>query len=254
MSQRFLREVMNIIIGKQGEEITEILDDKKYMNEFLIAKKLGVTINQMRNLLYKLSDHGLVSAIRKKDKRKGWYTYFWKIEVLKSLEFLREILSKKIDQLEHQIKSREAKRFYLCERCNVEYAEENALLHNFTCDECGSIFVLKDNTKMIKEFKRELENLKKQKKLINEEIEKEKEKIEKKKQKELKKEKKEKQKGKKKKILKEKKKIFRKKIKISKKKKSMKKKKPLKKAKAKKLLGKKKKQKRKLKRKSKKKK
>jgi len=185
MLEKFLKEVMTIVVGKQAEEIVDLLDTKKHINEFLIAKKLNITINQTRNILYRISDYGLVSSIRKKDKKKGWYTYFWKIEILKSLGFLRNILIKKIDQLNHQIKSRETKEFYVCERCNIEFNAENALLYNFTCNECGNIFVMKDNTKVVREFKKNLDKLKKELKFVEEEIKKEKDKLEKKKLKEI---------------------------------------------------------------------
>jgi transcription factor E len=165
-----------------------LLDGEKYVNEFIIAKKLNLTINQTRNILYKISDEGLVSFIRKKDKRKGWYTYFWKIEVLKSLEFLRDNLLKKIDQVVHQIKSRETKEFYACETCNIEFNEENALIHNFTCNECGDIVSRKDNNPVIKEYTKELDKLKKELEAVEEEIKIEKEKVDKKKNKEMKKE------------------------------------------------------------------
>jgi transcription factor E len=187
MLKNFLKEVISIAVGKPAEEIVDLLDTDKYVNEFIIAKKLGLTINQARNILYKISDHGLVSSIRKKDKKKGWYTYFWKIEVLKSLEFLREIVLKNINQLKNQIKSRETKRFYVCERCNIEYNEENAMLHDFTCNECGEVFSAKDNEKILKEFKRNEEKYENKLKLINNEINIEKEKLEKIKMKEIRK-------------------------------------------------------------------
>ncbi len=141
--KNFLEESISSVIGKQGEEITPFLDTEKYVNEFLIAKKLDITINQTRNLLYKLSEYGLVSSTRKKDKRKGWYTYFWRLEALKTLEFFREILRKRINQIVNQIESREVKTFYVCARCNIEFNEENALLNDFTCNECGNVFALK---------------------------------------------------------------------------------------------------------------
>ena len=189
MLKNLLKEVISLVAGKQAEDIINILDTQKYINEFVIAKKLNLTINQARNILYKISDHGLVSSIRKKDKRKGWYTYFWKIEILKSLEFLRENLLKKIENTEHQMKSRETKRFYVCPRCHIELSEENALINNFTCNECGSILVLKDNTKLIKDLRKNKERLEKDLGIAKEEILKEKEKEEKKRIKEIKKEK-----------------------------------------------------------------
>jgi transcription factor E len=187
MLKNFLKEVISIVVGKPSEEIVDLLEDNKYVNEFIIAKKLGLTINQARNILYKISDNGLVSSIRKKDKKKGWYTYFWKIEVLKSLEFLRELVLKNINQLKSQIKSRETKRFYTCERCSVEYNEENAMLHDFTCNECGEVFSVKDNEKVLKDFKRNEEKFESKLKLIDIEINIEKEKLEKIKMKETKK-------------------------------------------------------------------
>ncbi|MBU0894131.1 MAG: hypothetical protein KKF48_01365 [Nanoarchaeota archaeon] len=192
MLKEFLRESISIIVGKQSDELTDLLNNKKHVNEFILAKKLDITINQTRNLLYKIADYGLVSSIRKKDKKKGWYTYFWKIENIKVLEFLRDILMKRIDQLNNQIKSRETKIFYICERCNIEFNEENALAYDFTCNECGSVFVVKDNSKILKELRRNLSKFKNQLKLVELEVEVEQSQIEKKRVKEVRKKEKEK--------------------------------------------------------------
>jgi len=199
MQKEFLDEIITLIVGKSGKELVDLLSGNKNVNEFLIAKKLDLTINQTRNLLYKLSDYGLVSSTRKKDKKKGWYTYFWTIENLKAMEFLKAEIIKKTDQLSHQIKSRETKLFYICNRCNIEFNEENALLNDFTCSECGEIFTVKDNSKLLRELKKNYEKLKSQLELLDKEIEKEKETEFKKKDKEKKKEEK--------KVAKEKKKI-----------------------------------------------
>ncbi|HTZ42054.1 MAG TPA: hypothetical protein VMC07_02500 [Candidatus Omnitrophota bacterium] len=158
MDKKLIKEAFVEAAGKQAEPLVDFLDDKKYMNEFLIAKKLDLPINQARNILYKISEFGLVSSTRKKDKKKGWFTYSWKIEELKSLEFLKQVILKKMEQIKSQINSRETREFYICERCHVEFNEENALLHDFTCPECGSILERKDNTKLIKEMKKNLDN------------------------------------------------------------------------------------------------
>ena len=229
MSNKFIKDAMSLVAGKPAEDISDLLDTPKYVNEFIIAKKLNLTVNQIRNILYKASDHGLVSSTRKKDKRKGWYTYFWKIENLKCLEFLRNEYLKRLEQLEHQAKSRETKRFYFCDRCNIELNEENALVHNFTCNECGSIFILKDNTKAIKEMRKTFDKLKKDLAIIEAAIREESEKTQKKKTRERKKE--EKKKFEAKKRASKKKKIKKKKIKIPKKKKAKSRPKPKSKAK-----------------------
>lgn len=186
---KFLKDSVGIIVGKPAEEIIDLIYSNKHVNEFLLSKKLKLTINQTRNILYKLSDYGVVSSVRKKDKRKGWYTYFWRIEPTKALEFLRNSLLKKAEQITYQIRSKETKDFYICERCNTELNEETALINSFTCNECGGLFSLKDNSKTIKELHKSLERLKEEISMIETELEKEKQKTEKSKAREEKKQK-----------------------------------------------------------------
>jgi len=170
MLKKFLRDAVSLIIGKQYESLADLLHSKKHVNEFIIAKKLDITINQTRNLLYRIADKGIISSIRKKDKKKGWYTYFWRVEVLKALEFLKGDLVSKAGQLSSQINSREVKQFYVCSTCNVEYSEESALLNDFTCPECGNVFAVKDNTKNLRDFKRTLDKIGEEIKVIDVEI------------------------------------------------------------------------------------
>jgi transcription factor E len=188
MFEKSLKGAFEIVAGKQAENLVILLDGRKYINEFVIAKKMNLTINQVRNLLYKISDHGLVSSIRKKDKRKGWYTYFWKIEIIKCLEFLKVNLLKSIEQLQFQIKSRQTKEFYVCGRCNIEFGEENALIHNFECNECGGIVSRKDNSSVIREHGKELDKMRRELSVIETELGAEREKAEKIRAKERKKE------------------------------------------------------------------
>jgi len=54
MQTNFLEEIVENIAGSQAREIVKLLEGKKDVNEFLIAKKLKLTINQTRNILYKL--------------------------------------------------------------------------------------------------------------------------------------------------------------------------------------------------------
>ena len=85
--KKLLKKILKELAGTEAEKIVEILYGKKNVNEFIIAKKLNLTINQTRNILYKLGDEGLVSFVRKKDNKKGgWYIYFWTLETEKGLE------------------------------------------------------------------------------------------------------------------------------------------------------------------------
>ena len=166
----FLREIAIVVGGKSAGDLVNVLLNKKNVNEFFIAKKLNFTINQTRNVLYKLSDEGLVSSIRKKDKKKGWYTYFWTFNEDKALLLFTKHLSKEIEQLENQLKSRQTKQYYICRVCNFELTEDKALLHNFICPECGEVYELNQSDKPVKDINLSIGKLRAKLKIISEEL------------------------------------------------------------------------------------
>ncbi len=162
MQINFLREVVESVAGKPAADIVNLLVGKKDVNEFIIAKKLKLTINQARNILYKLSEVGLVTSIRKKDKRKGWFIYFWTFDSLRALELLEKRFLLDLKTLKQQLQVRKSKRFYCCKLCSIEVGEETALLNQFTCQECGQVYDLSDNNKPIKELESRIAKLEKQ--------------------------------------------------------------------------------------------
>lgn len=171
MQVKLLHDLVEEMAGENTGRIVEILFKKKDVNEFLIAKKMELTINQVRNILYKLSADNLVSFIRKKDKRKGWYIYYWTLDTEKCLAKLESSLQNKIEGFENTLNSRETKRFYVCKDCGIEVGEEKALEHGFSCEECADIYELNDNTKSIREVKTKITRTKNNLALIQKEVE-----------------------------------------------------------------------------------
>jgi len=186
MQVKFLKEIVEDLIGKEAVPIIDLLVGKKDVNEFFIAKKLGLTINQTRNILYKMSDYGLVSFIRRKDKKKGWYIYFWTLNVYHSLNLFEQNLKKELQNLEEQLKSRQEKRYYSCKTCSIEVTEETALLNNFACPECEEVYTLSDNSIIAKELEKKINKIKKEIDLVGIERGKEGEKLEQKKTRKIK--------------------------------------------------------------------
>lgn len=172
MQIKFLKNIVVTIAGSNSEGLVDILYGKKNVNEFIIAKRLNLNINQARNILYRLSDEGLVSFIRKKDKKNGgWYTYFWTFDVGKSLYKLRDALISEIKSLEDQLQSRQTKRFYICPECDMEMNEENALIHDFTCPECGEVLLLRESKDLVEDLRKRAERLRVDLDVVNQEIE-----------------------------------------------------------------------------------
>lgn len=160
MQVDLLKGMVAEIVGTQASNLVDFLYNKKNVNEFLIAKKLKLTINQTRNILYKLADEGIVGFIRKKDKKKGgWYIYFWTLDTGKGLLKFKEHLVKKIETLKNQVNVKKTERFYHCVNCSIESNEETSLLYQYTCPECGEVLQLKDKGKEIENFEKELVRL-----------------------------------------------------------------------------------------------
>ena len=170
MQVKLLHDLVEEMAGENTGRIVDILFGKRDVNEFSIAKKMELTINQVRNILYKLSADGLVSFIRKKDKRKGWYIYYWTLKTEKCMAKLETSLLKKIENFKHILQDRETKRFYSCHPCGIEVTEEKALEHGFSCEECAEVYELSDNSGQIRETKAKITRTEKNLALIQEEL------------------------------------------------------------------------------------
>lgn len=165
-----MKELVRRIAGKNTEAIVDVLFSKENLNEFKIADQLKLTINQTRNILYRMSNHGILESTRKKDKRKGWYTYFWTLNLIKSLETLKKMKQSEVHILHQMLKSREMKNFYRCNLDNIEMNDETAMHHHFLCPECGQLLQPVAEEKKLKEIKTKIEETQKQLAIVEEEL------------------------------------------------------------------------------------
>ncbi len=170
MQDQLLYEVVEGIVGKTGHAIVNLLKNRRNVDEFKIANKLNITINQARNMLYKLYEHDIVNFIRKKDKRKGWYIYYWTLNTRKSLEHLLTIKKREMQQLFSLLKSRTSKRFYQCKGCDIELSEETAMNHEFLCPECGNLLQISETDERVNEINRGINKIRGQINIIESEL------------------------------------------------------------------------------------
>ena len=171
MQVSLFKSIVSSTVGGNAIGVVDLLYGKKNVNEFLIAKKLKLTINQTRNVLYRLADEGLVSFIRKKDSKKGgWYIYFWTLNSGKGLLKFRDSLIKNIEHLQQTIAVRSTGRFFFCNTCQLEFSEEVALGHQYTCPECGQVLELKDLRAEVAQHEKEQSKLKQMLVQVQEEV------------------------------------------------------------------------------------
>lgn len=162
LNDPLVQEVLfNIFEGdEKGFEVIDVLLEKGETTEEEIAKELGVKLNVVRKLLYKLYDARLVDYKRWKDEDTNWYSYTW----LPTLEKLPYVVKKKINELikdlEKKLEFEKNNMFFFCPNCNVRFTFEEAMDYGFSCPGCGNMLQEFDNSELIKDLEEQIKFLK----------------------------------------------------------------------------------------------
>ena len=155
-----IEAVIESISGKRGVSVFKVLKNKKDVNEFDIAEKLDLTINEIRNILYKFDHYNLVGFYRKKDRKKGWYIYFWTFDMDRAKKVVLKLRYEELEKLKKRLKSEQGQFYYCPNRC-VRLNATNSLEQDYRCDECGGSLLLEGDKKVSNRLKREIARLEK---------------------------------------------------------------------------------------------
>ncbi|MGQ0791052.1 MAG: transcription factor [Nitrosopumilaceae archaeon] len=127
-----------------------------------IASSTGLRINMVRKVLYDLFGKALITGIRVKDEKKGWFVYRWRSrrdEVENFIEGQKKKISERLQQRSDYENSSD---FYHCGNNDCSRVTfENALELFFKCPSCGLVLNLKKNDKSKKAFAYKIDQIKK---------------------------------------------------------------------------------------------
>jgi transcription initiation factor TFIIE subunit alpha len=159
-TKKLAERVFSDIIGDLGVKLVAMLYGKKDVSELTIARvKFKKDINITRNLLYQLYNEHLVTFIKKKDKRRGWYVYYWTLNSERVKEVALKLNIEKKRALEQRLHREESEVFYTCTNGCTRLNFDKAVDFNFKCPVCGSLLSEEDNTKKIITLKKEIEKI-----------------------------------------------------------------------------------------------
>lgn len=145
--------------GKDALLVYKQLEGKENVSEFLLSDKLKLTINQIRNILYKFDAFNLVKFTRKKDRKKGWYIYFWTFREEQLIELLVKKKQERLKMLEEQMQKEQNIEYYACNNKCMRMPIETAMEYEFTCPECGELTNPDDNSKRVQKLTEEKEEI-----------------------------------------------------------------------------------------------
>lgn len=153
LTQKKIEEILLNLLGPEGKPLVQQLYGKENVSEFELANRTKKDIKLIRRMLYTLYNHNVIGFIRKKDKQKGWYIYYWTI-LPENVKFA--YFKKKKEQLlrfQEQLEAEKKELFYLCPGKCVRLNFDQAMEFEFHCPECGQL-ASQDSTEDKKEVLR----------------------------------------------------------------------------------------------------
>lgn len=169
LTPKLVDDVVIEVAGSDVLPLVKALRNKTNVSEFKLATNIKKEINVTRNMLYRLYDNNLVSFNRKKDKKKGWYIYYWTFNLRRVKDLVKDIKKQKFEKLGERLEREKTVQFYICPNKCMRLDFEQAHDYQFKCPECGILLGIEDNTQKIKELEAEMVNLEAELKTILEE-------------------------------------------------------------------------------------
>ena len=163
LTQDQIDRLVSYIAGDYGIEITKhIVEGKENVSEFLIAERMEMSINEVRKVIYRLQEQNLIHSTRKKDKKKGWYIYYWTFNFVEANSLIKKLKENRVNMLKKRLELEDSNEFYTCKRKCIRMKYHDALEKGFSCPECTKVMSLIDNKKQISVIQKELTLLEQQ--------------------------------------------------------------------------------------------
>jgi transcription initiation factor TFIIE subunit alpha len=161
-----MESAISEVVGQDVVPLIKFLKGNKNVSEFKIAQIIKKEVNETRNILYRLYENNLVTFIRKKDKKKGWYIYYWTFNQKRVKDLLYFSKKKKLSKLRERIEREKEGNFFGCRNKCIRLNFDQATDFGFKCPECSSVLDQEDNKIIIESIEKEIKELEKEIKAI----------------------------------------------------------------------------------------
>jgi len=145
LSNKIIEGVVIEVAGQDVLPLVQALKNKKNVSEFKLAEDIKKEINETRNMLYRLYHANLVSYIRRKDKKKGWYIYYWTFNNKRVKYLVVDLKKRRLERLKERFQREKGHDFYSCNNKCIRLDFDQAMNFEFKCPECGKLMNLEDN-------------------------------------------------------------------------------------------------------------
>lgn len=162
LSNKIVEDVVTEVAGEDVLPLVKSLKNKKNVSEFKLADALEQEINIVRNQLYRLYHANLVTFTRRKDKKKGWYIYYWTFKIKQIKHLAMSLKKDKLEKLKFRLSREQESNFFNCPNDCMRLDFEQAINFEFKCPECAELMQQESNDIKIKEIESEIKKLEKE--------------------------------------------------------------------------------------------
>jgi transcription initiation factor TFIIE subunit alpha len=159
LTNKLAEDVIAEAAGADTVELVNAIKNKKNISEFKIAELIKMDVNIVRNMLYRLYNVNLISFVRRKDKQKGWYIYYWTFNPKRIRHLYYDLRKKKLEKLRDRLTREKANFFFSCDNKCMRVDFDQATEFEYKCPECGHLMNQEDNAQKISEIEQEIKRL-----------------------------------------------------------------------------------------------
>jgi transcription initiation factor TFIIE subunit alpha len=140
-------KVAGLIGGPDYVRVARALLNNENATDEEIASATGLKIKTVRKALYDLFGRSLITGVRVRDPKRGWFVYRWKAQRDQTDGFIQTQRRKVLNRLKQRLEFEETHEFYQCSTPGDQIRTfEEAMENFFKCPTCGKPLNRLDNT------------------------------------------------------------------------------------------------------------
>jgi len=139
-------KIAGLIGGEEYLKVARGLLNTNDATDEEIASVTGLRINIIRKVLYDMFGKALITGIRVKDEKKGWFVYRWRAKRDQVDSFIDNQKKKVLDRLQKRLEYEESSEFYHCGNKDCPRVKfDSAVELFFKCTICKGPLNMVDN-------------------------------------------------------------------------------------------------------------
>jgi transcription initiation factor TFIIE subunit alpha len=142
-------KIAGLIGGEEYNKVARALLNTEDATDEEIASATGLRINIIRKVLYDMFGKALITGVRVKDEKKGWFVYRWRAKQDQVDNFIDNQKKKILDRLQKRLEYEESSEFYYCGNQDCHRIKfDSAVEMFFKCPNCKGPLNMIDNDRV----------------------------------------------------------------------------------------------------------